>query len=210
MEEESGKSTMGNLMHKGDIVQAMYLMCFALGVGGTFFTVLKALHISFPIHVCCMFAGILIRLFFDAKKGEDHTALYEGIDTVGDFSLGLFVSMSIISMKLWTLAGMGLQLFILCMVQAVFIIFYAYFVDFFGMGKNYDAAVIAVGHTGFGLGAVPVSMVTMTAVCKKYRYSKLAFFVVPVIGGFLSNITNAIIISKFLDIAHTMQMAMGL
>lgn len=210
MEEESGKSTMGNLMHKGDVVQAMYLMCFALGVGGAVFTVLKALHISFPIHVCCMFAGILIRLFFDARKGADHTALYEGIDTVGDFSLGLFVSMSIISMKLWTLAGMGLQLFILCMAQAIFIIFYSYFVDFFTMGKNYDAAVIAVGHTGFGLGAVPVSMVTMTAVCKKYRYSKLAFFVVPVIGGFLSNITNAIIISKFLDIAHTMQMAMGL
>ena len=114
------------------------------------------------------------------------------------------------SIPLGTLAGMGLQLFILCLAQAIFIIFYSYFVDFFGMGKNYDAAVIAVGHTGFGLGAVPVSMVTMTAVCKKYRYSKLAFFVVPVIGGFLSNITNAIIISKFLDIAHTMQMAMGL
>lgn len=210
MEEASGNAESGDSMFKGDIVQAMYLMCFALGLGGLFMTILTKLGISFPIHVCCMFAGILIRLFFDAKKGVDHTKLYAGIDTVGDFSLGLFVSMSIISMKLWTLAGMGLQLFILCCVQAIFIIFYAYFVDFFGMGKNYDAAVIAVGHTGFGLGAVPVSMVTMTAVCKKYRYSKLAFFVVPVIGGFLSNITNAIIITKFLDIANVMQKAMGL
>ena len=47
------------------------------------FTVLKALHISFPIHVCCMFAGILIRLFFDAKKGADHTALYEASIPLG-------------------------------------------------------------------------------------------------------------------------------
>ena len=38
-------------------------------------------------------------------------------------------------------------------------------------------------------------------ICKKYRYSKLAFFVVPVIGGFISNLTNAVIITKFLDLA---------
>ena len=71
-------------------------------------------------------------------------------------------------------------------------------------GKNYDAAVIAVGHTGFGLGAVPVSMATMTAVCEEYYYSKLAFFVVPLIGGFISNITNAIAITTFLNIAAGM------
>lgn len=60
---------------------------------------------------------------------------------------------------------------------------------------------MTVGHIGFGLGAVPVAMTTMQAVCKKYRYSKLAFFVVPVIGGFISNLTNAVIITKFLDFA---------
>ena len=42
-------------------------------------------------------------------------------------------------------------------------------------------------------------MTTMKTVCDKYRYSKLAFFVVPVIGGFLSNITNAIIITWFIN-----------
>ena len=41
----------------------------------------------------------------------------------------------------------------------------------------------------------------LKAVYKKYRYSKLAFFVVPVIGGFISNLTNAVIITKFLDFA---------
>ena len=45
-------------------------------------------------------------------------------------------------------------------------------------------------------------MTTMTTVCDTYRYSKLAFFVVPVIGGFLSNITNAVIITWFLNFAH--------
>ena len=44
----------------------------------------------------------------------------------------------------------------------------------------------------------------LKAVCKKYRYSKLAFFVVPVIGGFISNITNAVIITKFLEFAKNL------
>ena len=76
------------------------------------------------------------------------------------------------------------------------------------LGKNYDSAVMAVGHLGFSTGAVPVSMTTMKTVCDKYRYSKLAFFVVPVIGGFISNLTNALIITKFLDIA--IKMAAGM
>ena len=115
--------------------------------------------------------------------------------------MALFVSMSIITMKLWQLSGLGLALVVLLIAQLVLIITFCYFLTFRLLGKNYDAAVMAVGHMGFGLGAVPVSMTTMQAVCKKYRYSKLAFFVVPVIGGFISNLTNAVIITKFLDLA---------
>ena len=200
---EMGKAEIGFQMYKGDVVQAFYVMMVALGFGGTMWAILKSINVSFPIHVCCMLGGILVRLFYDStKKGTDE--FYQAIDTVGDFSLGMFVAMSIVSMKLWQLSGLGLQLFILCMAQVVFISIYCYIIDFPLMGRNYDAAVIAVGHTGFGLGAVPVSMTTMTTVCNKYRYSKLAFFVVPVIGGFLSNITNAIIISQSLNIAHGM------
>lgn len=109
--------------------------------------------------------------------------------------------MSIITMKLWQLSGLGLALIVLLIAQVILIIIFCYFLTFKLLGKNYDAAVMTVGHIGFGLGAVPVAMTTMQAVCKKYRYSKLAFFVVPVIGGFISNLTNAVIITKFLDFA---------
>ena len=143
-------------------------------------------------------AGILVRLYLDSKK-DTPESLYEGIDTVGEFSLGLFVSLSIISMKLWQLAGLAGPMVVMLLAQVVMILIYCYVVDFYACGKNYDAAIIAVGHTGFGTGAVPVSMTTMKTVCDKYRYSKLAFFVVPVIGGFLSNITNAIIITWFIN-----------
>ena len=197
----------GNLLvDKPNIIQAVFLMCIAIGIGKLIELGLKSIQentgwkVALPIHVCCMFAGIVIRLIYDRKEGN-HDVLYESIDIVGEFSLALFVSMSIITMKLWQLSGLGLALVVLLIAQLILIVTFCYFLTFRLLGKNYDAAVMAVGHMGFGLGAVPVSMTTMQAVCKKYRYSKLAFFVVPVIGGFISNLTNAVIITKFLDLA---------
>ena len=194
------------LVNKQNLIQAVFLMCVAIGIGRLIELGLKSIQdstgwkVALPIHVCCMFAGIVIRLIYDRKEGN-HDVLYESIDIVGEFSLALFVSMSIITMKLWQLSGLGLALVVLLIAQLVLIVVFCYFLTFRLLGKNYDAAVMAVGHMGFGLGAVPVSMTTMQAVCKKYRYSKLAFFVVPVIGGFISNLTNAVIITKFLDLA---------
>jgi len=194
---ESGKVT-GTLVSKANILNAVFLMMLALGIGQVVFLMLKAGGIKFPIHVCAMLAGILIRMALDAKKNTSEAA-YAAIDMVGEFSLSLFVSMSIISMKLWQLSGLAGPLVVLLIAQVVFIILFCYFLTFRLLGKNYDAAIMAVGHIGFGLGAVPVSMTTMSTVCSKYRYSRLAFFVVPVIGGFLSNISNAVIISGFIN-----------
>ncbi|WP_442486304.1 sodium/glutamate symporter [Fusobacterium necrophorum] len=202
MQEGTGTSFV-MAVDKNSVVNAMFLMCIALGIGQIVTLVLKKYGVSFPIHVSCMLGGILIRLFYDRKKGN-HDVLYEAIDTVGEFSLGLFVSMSIITMKLWQLSDLGGPLFVLLISQVIFIVVFCYLLTFNLLGRDYDAAVMAVGHSGFGLGAVPVSMTTMQTVCRKYRYSKLAFFVVPVIGGFISNISNAIIITKFLNIAKAM------
>ena len=197
------------LVNKPNLIQAVFLMCVAIGVGKLIELGLKSIQdstgwkVALPIHVCCMFAGIVIRLIYDRKEGN-HDVLYESIDIVGEFSLALFVSMSIITMKLWQLSGLGIALVVLLIAQVILIVIFCYFLTFKLLGKNYDAAVMSVGHMGFGLGAVPVSMTTMQAVCKKYRYSKLAFFVVPVIGGFISNLTNAVIITKFLDLAKSL------
>lgn len=206
--EEKYEGTISLKVDKNSVVNAVFLMCIALGIGQLLTLGLKKVGVNFPIHVSCMFGGILIRLFYDLKK-TNHDMLYEAIDIVGEFSLGLFVAMSIITMKLWQLADLGGPLFVLLIAQVIFIILFCYFITFNLLGRDYDAAIMAVGNIGFGLGAVPVSMTTMQTVCSKYRYSKLAFFVVPVIGGFLSNITNAIIITKFLDIAKAMAGIIG-
>lgn len=195
------------LMNKKTMISSVNMMVFACGIGQLIFLGLQKAGANIPIHVCSMLGGILVRVFLD-KTGRVTDSLLEAIDTVGDFSLALFVSMSIVSMKLWQLADLGPQLIVLLLAQVVLVLVFTYFLTFRLLGKNYDSAVMAVGHLGFSTGAVPVSMTTMKTVCDKYRFSKLAFFVVPVIGGFISNISNALIITKFLDIAIKMSAGM--
>ena len=190
------------LMSSQRSTTAVFLLFLACGFGELLFNVTKPLMPSWftlPIHVMCMLGGIIVRVILDqSKRGDD--ALYESIDTVGEISLALFVTMSIMTMKLWQLAELALPLLTILVLQLVLIYFFCTQITYRLCGKNYDAAIMAVGHSGFGLGAVPVAMASMTSVCSEYRYSKLAFFVVPVIGGFLSNITNALIISGFIGL----------
>lgn len=206
---EEKEETFGEkLIHafSGDECQkAWFILIIACGLGQVLLEIRKAIlpNLNMPIHVMCMAAGIFIRLIMDkTDKGSD--TFYETTDNVSDICLALFVSLSIITMKLWQLIDLALPLIVILLLQLVMIYLFVQFVTFNLCGRNYDAAVIAVGHTGFGLGAVPVSMATMSSVCEQYYYSKLAFFVVPLIGGFISNITNAIAITAFLNIAAGM------
>ncbi|GHV57891.1 hypothetical protein FACS1894216_22500 [Synergistales bacterium] len=48
---------------------------------------------------------------------------------------------------------------------------------------------------GFGLGATPNALVCMKAITDKYGYSEKAFFVVPIVGAFLVDISNAAVIT---------------
>lgn len=182
---------------------AWFILLLACGLGQLLLQIRQIIlpNVNIPIHVMCMLGGIMVRFVMDkTNKGDE--AMYETFDNIGDICLALFVSMSIVTMKLWQLIDLALPLITILMVQLVVIYLFVRFVTFNLCGRDYDAAIISVGHTGFGLGAVPVSMATMTSVCEQYHYSKLAFFVVPLIGGFISNLTNAVAITAFMNIAQ--------
>ncbi|MGP1348227.1 MAG: sodium/glutamate symporter [Stomatobaculum sp.] len=203
--EESFGEKLTHVFSGTESMSAWFTLILACGFGQLLLQLRQLVlpGLNMPIHVMCMLAGILARLLMD-KLGRGNDAFYETIENVGDISLSLFVSLAIITMKLWQLIDLALPLLTILFLQLVLIYLFVRFITFPACGKNYDAAIIAVGHTGFGLGAVPVSMATMSSVCEEYYYSRIAYFVVPLIGGFISNITNAIAITTFLNIAQGM------
>jgi ESS family glutamate:Na+ symporter len=105
--------------------------------------------------------------------------------------------MALMSLRLWELAALALPMFLILALQAAGVALFTSLVTFRVMGSNYEAAALVAGQCGFGLGATPTAIANMQAVCERYGYAPQAFIIVPVVGAFLLDIANAIVISAF-------------
>ena len=86
------------------------------------------------------------------------------------------------------------------LIQAVMLMLFAYFITFRIMGRNYHAAIMAGGHCGFGLGATPTAVANMESLVSRHGPSPQAFLVVPLVGAFFIDITNALVIQLYLSL----------
>ena len=101
------------------------------------------------------------------------------------------------SMKLWQLIDLAVPLIVILLAQTVLMAFFAYFITFNIMGRDYDAAVMSTGHCGFGLGATPNAMANMETFTTANGPSVKAFFIIPIVGSLFIDFINAIIIKGF-------------
>ena len=122
------------------------------------------------------------------------------INDIGGISLSLFLGMAMITLKIWQLAELALPLVILLAGQTLLILFFTYFVVFNVMGRDYDAAVIAAGTCGFGMGATPNAMANMQVLCEKYAPSVKAYLIIPLIGSLFADFINSLVITFFINI----------
>ncbi|MEO3427396.1 sodium/glutamate symporter [Pelagibius sp. CAU 1746] len=119
-------------------------------------------------------------------------------ERASELSLQLFLAMSLMSMQLWVLAGAMGPILLALFAQMAVITLFAVFIVFRAMGGTYDAAVVAAGFSGLGMGATPVGIANMNAVTEKYGPSPKAFLVVPLVGAFFLDLLNALVIKAFL------------
>jgi ESS family glutamate:Na+ symporter len=165
----------------------------ATGLGSALTNYLKKAGITLPPYLGAMLVAIIVRNVGD-KTGK-YTIDSKAIGMIGDITLALFITMAINSLQLWQLINLAVPLLVMMLVQVILILFIAYFLVFRLFGRNYDSAVMASGLCGFGLGATPNALVCMQAITSKYGHSEKAFFVVPIVGSFLVDISNASVIS---------------
>lgn len=115
-----------------------------------------------------------------------------------EFSLGLFITMSLMGMQLWAVADLAGPLIILLGMQALVATLFIVFVFFRLMGSDYLSVVLSAGFAGFALGATPTAIANMTAVTKSHGPAPTAFIILPLVGAFFVDLTNAFIIQFFL------------
>ena len=88
---------------------------------------------------------------------------------------------------------------LLLLSQCIMMYIYGIFVSYRLMGKNYDSAVMVAGLTGFAMGSTSNAMANMNSVTEKYVYSKIAFFIVPIVGSLFIDFINIGIIYGFIS-----------
>lgn len=182
------------------MLNSIWVIGFAIGVGYEMNQLIAKTGLRLPVFVTCLLAGIILTntvpLFFKRFPWPADTP---SLALISDVSLGLFLAMSLMSLQLWTLAGMGTTIAVLLLAQFIVSVLYTVLVVFPIMGKDYDAAVISAGYSGLTLGATPTAIANMTAVTERFGASAQAFIIVPLVGAFFIDIANAFIIQKFLN-----------
>ncbi|NDJ55571.1 sodium/glutamate symporter [Enterobacteriaceae bacterium 4M9] len=178
------------------MVETIALIAICLTAGRVVAQLLQSTAFELPTFVCVLFIGVLLSNLL-AFIGF-YRVFERAVSVLGNVCLSLFLAMALMSLRLWELASLALPMLAILVVQAVFMALYAIFVTWRVMGKNYDAAVLAAGHCGFGLGATPTAIANMQAITDRFGPSHMAFLVVPMVGAFFLDITNALVIKVWL------------
>ncbi|MBY5969270.1 MULTISPECIES: sodium/glutamate symporter [Halomonas] len=174
------------------------LMVLIAAAIGTLITIL--LHttgINFPYYVGCLFGGTLLRNLSDSGH---LTLRHNEIGIISGISLNLFLSITLMSLNISALIDLALPMMAILVAQMCIMMAYAYLVTFRVMGKDYDAAVMAAGHCGIGLGQTPNALANMSAVISERGPAPRAWFVLPIITVVFISIFNPLVITLFINL----------
>lgn len=177
-------------------IETLALFAGCLAIAEFMTNITKDTAIQLPTFVWALGTGVVLRNTLDYIFGVK--VFDRAIDVFGNAGLSIYLAMALLSLKLWELTDLAAPLMVILAVQTVVMALYAAFITFRIMGKNYDAAVLAAGHCGFGMGATPTAVANMQAITNQYGPSHKAFLIVPLVGAFFIDIINAFMIQGFI------------
>lgn len=184
------------LITSESFITSLSLIGVSLFVGNFLYLITKNTSLSLPTFVWCLFVGIVIRNTLG--RAGVYKVFDREVGVIGNVALSLFLAMAIMTLNIVQLAKLALPITILLVIQTIAIIIYVRYVTFVICGRDYNAACLVAGHLGFGMGATPTAIANLQVVTNHFGPSRVSFIVVPIMGGFLVDIVNAIVIKSFL------------
>jgi ESS family glutamate:Na+ symporter len=178
-------------------LRSFVFVLLAMGIGAWISDGLGALGVTLPSYIGAMLLGALIRNI-DDRHGWFGLSM-RSIDMIGNTSLSLFLVVALMNLHLWELAGLATPLLVNLGVQSIVVVAFCCWPLLRLMGRDYDAAVMASGFVGFMLGTTANAMAVMSSLTERFGPAPRAFLVAPIVGAFLIDFTNAIIITVFIN-----------
>lgn len=179
------------------MMETLLILSFCIAVGTWINGHLNELNVPLPSFLMPLLVGIAVTNL--CEFSGQYKISKPSVDLWGTMALSIFLAMALMSLRIWELLNLAGPMLLIILVQTVVMALFAYFVTFRLMGKNYDAAIMAGGHCGFGMGATPTAVANMEALVSRFGPSPQAFLVVPMVGAFFIDITNALTIQLYLS-----------
>ena len=180
------------------MMETLLMLAFCIAVGSWINLHLKALNIPLPSFLVPLLIGIGLTNI--CEMSGKYQVSKASVDLWGTMSLSIFLAMALMSLRVWELLNLAGPMLFIILMQTMVMALFAYFITFRLMGKNYDAAIMAGGHCGFGMGATPTAVANMESLVSRFGPSPQAFLVVPMVGAFFIDITNALTIQLYLSL----------
>lgn len=179
-------------------VKGFMLILFCVGLGNAVSAALQAItRVSWPGYIGAMLVAVAVRNVM-GYRGQEYPE--EEVETIGNMCLTIFLSMAMMTLKLWELVDLALPMIVVLSAQVLLMFIFSYFVVFRVMGRDYDAAMMTAGFIGFGMGATSNAMANMQAVSRQYGPSPTAYFVVPMVGGMFIDFVNVVVVAVMIPL----------
>lgn len=180
------------------MLETLLILSFCIAIGTWINSFLSNLNVPLPAFLMPLLVGIAVTNL--CEFSGKYSISKPSVDLWGTMALSIFLAMALMSLRIWELLNLAGPMLLIILVQTVVMALFAYFITFRLMGKNYDAAIMAGGHCGFGMGATPTAVANMEALVSRFGPSPQAFMVVPMVGAFFIDITNALTIQLYLSL----------
>lgn len=188
----------GQSINNYRFMNALAHLLIAMGLGTVVSQIFVNFGLVFPNYIGSMLVAAIIR------NVSDYTHAYKVYqresEVLGNLGLTIFLSCALMSLKLWQLSDLAIPLMAMLLSQVLFIALFVKFLLFRVMGRNYEAAVMAAGTCGFGLGATPNAIANMSVMVERFGPAPTAFFVIPLIGALIVDFVNSSIVTVLLNL----------
>jgi ESS family glutamate:Na+ symporter len=181
-----------------DLLKHVVIMLAVLWAGEWISKGFTALEVTLPGYIGAMLAAAFLRNLDDRTRWLRLSG--QVLEEIGTVSLSLFIVMALMTLELWKLTSVALPMLILVAVQVVLTAAVSLWPMFRLMGKDYDSAVMGSGLCGFMLGTTANAVANMGALVQKYGPAPRAFLIVPMVGAFFIDFSNAVVITFFLNL----------
>jgi glutamate:Na+ symporter, ESS family len=202
MPEPKAEAPAGEDRESYALLKTLVVMLVAMWIGGLVSRWLNrwlaGIDMALPAYIGAMLVAAVMRNADESLKLVWISQRL--VDDLGNVALSLFLVLALTTLKLWEIVHIAVPLAIIVMIQVVLVAALCVWPVFKLMGRDYEGAVISSGFCGFMLGTTANAMANMEALVERYGPAPRAFLVVPMVGAFFIDFTNALIITTFINI----------